>query len=71
MIFDPKLLLVGDYSQITVLTVVVIFENDLVVPVRKRCLNHRGSQGRHSLRSEALDGMAAIACNDKGCLPII
>ena len=49
MIFDPKLLLVGDYSQITVLTVVVIFENDLVVPVRKRRLNHRGSQGRHCL----------------------
>ena len=71
MIFDPKLLLVGDYSQITVVTVVVIFEDDLIVPVRKRCLNDRGPQGRHCFRSQALEGMAAIARNDKGCLPII
>ena len=71
MIFDAQLPLVGDYSQITVISIVVIFENDLVIPIRKRCLNHRGSQGRHSLRSQALKGVTAIARNHKGCLPII
>jgi hypothetical protein len=71
MIFDPKLSLVGDYSEITVLSIVVVFENDLVIPVRKGWLHHRGSQRRHCLGSQALNGVAAIARNDKRCLPII
>jgi len=41
------------------------------MPVRKRRLNNRGSQGRHSLRSQPLKRVTAIARNDKGRLPIV
>jgi len=36
MILEPQLFRVDDYSQIAKLGIVVIFENDLVLAVRKR-----------------------------------
>jgi hypothetical protein len=64
MILEPQLFRVDDYSQITELGIVVIFENDLVLSVRKRWQYSRGPQRRTAVASKGPNRVATISGNN-------
>ena len=63
MILEPQLFRVDDYSQITELGIVVIFENDLVLSVRKRWQYSRGPRRRTAVARKGPNGVATISGN--------
>src|SRR5258708_21835170 len=63
MILEPQLFRVDDYSQITELGIVVIFENDLVLSVRKRWQYSRGPRRRTAVARNGPNSVGTISVN--------